>query len=225
MGTGRFSGGGGTRGMGALANYFGKKMKPLLERGLKFKEALSRVNPNYGNGDEYSTNCALCVSAAALQMMGYDVEAMPRSKTWRGFDSVFDYKWIPENFVSPNDRFVNYSGVPFDKNDNNTNRFTSSTVEGVMNQIELQMNTWGNKSFAAMNVSWMRRGAHVVIVRKDAFGVTHVTDFQTHQDYTLQGWFKAHPTAKPDSIGLYRLDNQRIRSSIKDVDKIIKRRS
>lgn len=225
MGTGRFGGGGGTRGLGALAKYFGKKVKPLLERGLKFKEALSRINPNYGQGDEYSSNCALCVTAAALQMMGYDVEAMPRSATWRGFDSVFDYKWVPENFVSPLDRRLNYMGVPYDKNDANTNRFTSSNLPDVISTIENQMNTWGNKSFAAMNVAWKGRGAHVVIVRQDSFGVTHVTDFQTHQDYTLSSWFKAYPNAKLDSIGLYRLDNQKIKSSITDVDKIVRRRN
>ena len=165
-------------------DVLGKKVKRLFERGLKFKESIEIVNPHFGEGDEYSTNCALCVTAAALQMMGYDVEAMPRDSTWHGFDSVFDYKWTPENFVSPHLTSINYAGVPFNENSANTNRFTSSNADVVANQIKSQMATWGNKSFAAMNVSWKGRGAHVVIVRQDSFGVTHITDFQTQRLYS-----------------------------------------
>lgn len=200
----------------------GLKMAPMFER-YSVDDALKIVNPRYnepGTGISYTHNCALCVSAAALQLMGYDVEAMPRDRKWRGFDSVFDYKWTPENFRAPENKFVNYTGVPWDKNYDNPNRFTSS---GVKQEIMDQMAAWGNKSFAAMNVSWKGGGAHVVIVYHEK-SKTSIMDFQTHQRYSVEQWFKAHPSAKPETIGLYRLDNQKLKSNARDLHKIVKRR-
>lgn len=208
------------------AKVLGMKMKPLFERH-DMIEALRIVNPNYnmpGTGTDYTHNCALCTTAAALQLMGYDVEAMPRDKKWRGFDSVFDYVWTPENFKSPKDKFENYTGIPWDENYHNTNRFTGSDANSVRSEIEAQMKSWGTKSFAAMNVAWKGGGAHVVIVYQEKHQTT-VMDFQTHATYSVEQWFNAHPNAKSESIGLYRLDNQKIKSSIKDVNKIVKRRN
>jgi hypothetical protein len=155
--------------------------------------------------------------------MGYDVEAMPRDKKWRGFDSVFDYQWTPENFKSPANKWINYSGVPWDENFSNTNRFSSDSVEGIKSEITSQMQNWGIHSFAAMNVSWEDGGAHVILVYQEKYNTTFM-DFQTHKFYSADAWFKAHSSAALDSIGLYRLDNQQIKSKIKNLHKIVKKK-
>lgn len=213
------------------------KSTPLFDRVKNLNEALYMINPNFDDKwlsvglpesekklyNKYGKNCALVTTAAALQMMGYDVEAMPRDRTWRGFDSVFDYEWTPENFVSPSDSYVNYAGVPWEKEYHNTNRFRGSNADSIREQIKSQMAKWGEGSFAALQVSWKGKGAHIFTVRQDAKGTTFI-DFQIHKSYTPEQWFAAHPKAKPESIGLYRLDNQKIKSNIPDLDKIVKKR-
>lgn len=207
-----------------IGQVLGRQLKPLFER-YSLDEAMRIINPLYnapGTGTDYTHNCALCTTAAALQLLGYDVEAMPRDKTWRGFDSVFDYKWTPENFKRPNSD-INWAGVPWYENYHNTNKFTSNRKDKVMSEITEQMKSWGNNSFAAMNVKWTGGGAHVVIVHNNG-GQVNMMDFQTHEKHTVSGWFNAHPSAKPGSIGLYRLDNQIIKKNIPDLDKIVRRR-
>ena len=207
------------------SRVLGKRVRPLFER-YNTTTALGIVNPNYnmpGTGSAYTENCALCVSAAALQLMGYDVEAMPRDKKWRGFDSVFDYQWTPDNFKSPANKGINYTGVPWTENYINTNRFTGSDAASVAREIEAQMKSWGPNSFASMNVAWNGGGAHTIIVYQSANG-TAIMDFQIHKTYTVDQWFKAHPSAKADSVGLYRLDNQTIKFDTRTIHKIVKRR-
>ena len=221
-----------------VQNILGKKGKGLFKRYPDISEAIQIINPNYKDEwktssvpksdkelyNMYGRNCALVTTAAALQLKGYDVEAMPRDTTWRGFDSVFNYKWTSENFKSPADTSRNYSGVPWKENFYNTNRFSASDVKGITSEISSQMSDWGTHSFAAMNVGWKGGGAHVIIVYQEKSQTTMI-DFQTHSSYTVDEWFKAHPSAKLDSIGLYRLDNQKINKKISDLDKIVKRRS
>ena len=207
-----------------VKSILGERGKVLFERIPNVMDALRVVNPNYSPWNyEYSENCASCTTAAALQLMGYDVEAMPRDKKWRGFDSVFDYQWTPENFKATADKYVNYSGVPWDENYTNTNRFSASSLDGIKSEITSQMKDWGVRSFAAMNVAWEGGGAHVLIVYQEKHRTTFM-DFQTQRMYTVDDWFKSHPSAKLDSIGLYRLDNQSIKKNIKDLHKIVKRR-
>ena len=70
------------------------------------------VNPNYSKSKEYRYNCALCATAAALQARGYDVEAMPRDKDWRGPDSVFDIDFAnTDNYILTGSKY-NISGAP-----------------------------------------------------------------------------------------------------------------
>ena len=204
----------------------GLRVKPLYQRYSKIEDALGIVNPYYnhpGTGTSYTTNCALCTTAAALQFMGYDVEAMPRDTTWRGFSDVFDFQWTPENFKAPKNEMLNYAGVPWGKSYYNTNRFTGGRVNTVAAEIESQMKSWGTNSFAAMSVCWRSGGSHSIFVYQSNSG-TRIMDFQTHRSWPVSNWFATHRTAVLNSIGLYRLDNQKIKSEIKDLDKIVRRR-
>lgn len=208
-----------------LEKYIGKKGLSLFDKFPDPNDYMKVVNPNYGSGREYSINCALVTSAAALQILGYDVEAMPRDKKWRGFDSVFDYEWTPDNFKSPRDNMLNYSGVPWDENYTNTNRFKGTSVDSVVKEIKSQMSTWGDNSFAAINVAWKGGGAHVFIVSQRN-GETTFMDFQTHRQGSPERWFNGNKDfVRLDSIGLYRLDNQKIKTSnTKELSKIVKKR-
>ena len=62
----------------------------------------SLVNPEYNAliKNAYARNCALCTTATALQLMGYDVEAMPRAEKWRGVNNVFNIDYTtPANYI------------------------------------------------------------------------------------------------------------------------------
>lgn len=204
----------------------------LGEAGKRISRAdmIERTNPHYGEGVKYKENCALCVVATALQYMGYDVEALGRDKKWRGFSNVFDYEFTPENFKAPIDKFTNYTGVPWEKSFMNTNKFTEPSVDSMSSEIRQQMIAWDDASYeslACINVAWTEGGAHTLIVHHSAITGTEFWDTQTHTVYSSpESWFDAHPNANLKSIGLYRLNNVKIKSSkIASLDKMIKRRS
>ena len=196
------------------------------------------VNPNYkpysnltSKGKEenkpYHKNCALCSVAGVLQLMGYDVEAMPRDTDWRGFDNVFNFDWKNhDNYVAPANQ-VNYSGTNWLDSRANPNKFNCRTSQSVINKLQDTMTRWGEHSFAIMNVKWngkSKSGCHAVVVYKEKYATT-IMDFQTGQTYSgssLQQFFK---DVSPGSVGLYRMDNAKLRDNIKDLDKIVKRRS
>jgi len=225
------------------AKLLGKKLEEIFERYPNVIEALRIVNPNFDEywlryppterdeGSEYwkwGKNCALVVTAAALQLMGYDVEAMPRDTVWRGFDNVFEFDWKDyDNYMSPGDvdRF-NYSGTDYFGSYSNPNKtsdwkMSTETNDSVASVVDNKMQQWGTHSFAAMNVSWKQGGAHVVIVYREKYR-TSVFDFQTHRSYDIEDYFKKD--IEKDSVGLYRLDNRKIKDKIKDGNKIFRRR-
>ena len=101
--------------------------KSLFTRFDTEADALKSINPHWGEGKAYSYNCPLCTTAAALALRGYDVEAAPRDKVWRGFGDVFDFNWKnPDNFVSPASK-VNYAGTDYRAIRANPDKFTGRT--------------------------------------------------------------------------------------------------
>lgn len=197
---------------------------------MKIVNLANSVNPNYSTGKkEWRENCALCAVSGILNMMGYDTEAMPRDKKWRGFDDVFDFDWNnTDNFIAPAAR-INYSGTDYMASYNNPNKFGRS-LTGTIDKIDEAMQNWGEGSYAIVNLKWSgkiingkrKRGAHTAVVYNDG-GTTTLIDFQTHKIYTGKNQiFDYMQYASPSSTGLYRVDNTTVKSNIKDLDKIVK---
>lgn len=206
-------------------NQLGAPGKSLWERfDNNMTKAIKSINPHYGEGSEYSYNCALCSVAGILSMMGYNVEAAPRDSVWRGFNSVFDFDWKNhENFVSPSTS-INYSGTNYIENFYNPNKFTGKSA-GVAKTIDETMQKWGTHSMAIMNVKWKDGGAHAVVVYREKYTTT-IIDFQNGETHSgVQAIKEYMSDTQPTKTGLYRMDNAKIKSSIKDFDKIVVKKS
>ena len=207
-----------------------------------FNKVMRIVNPNYINKQSfkrldgsqanpsdlkdnapYRKNCALCSVAGVLQLMGYDVEAMPRDKTWRGFDNVFDFDWSNhDNFIAPSAKRINYTGTDYVESKVNPNK-AKQTLDAVAQQVDSKMQDWGLHSYAIMNVQWKNsKKSHAVVVYREKYDTT-VMDFQTGEIQSIKNYIKTKGI-KPSSIGLYRMDNVKIKDNIQDLDKIVKRR-
>ena len=119
------------------------------------------------NPTNNKVNCALCSTALALYIRGYDVEAMPRDKKWRGFDSVFnvDYNNI-DNYIDDGktgltgkmsgkltDLAWNDAGNPGKYLPANRHHFKKG-AHAVTDQIVKQMHDWGDGAVAVLNVHW-----------------------------------------------------------------------
>lgn len=226
-----------------VAKLLGKKGEALFVRYPNMPDAMRVVNPNYDEwwwthpptdrdvGSDYykwGKNCALCSTAGVLQIMGYDVEAMPRDVTWRGFDSVFDYNWSDySSYLVPGDvdKF-NYSGTEYKYTSMNNNHSanSNSSVADVADKIDKQMQSWGVRSTAIMNVAWNNGGAHAIVALRGKTR-SYILDFQTHKYYTVEGFFKTFKNRiDPQSVGLYRMDNQKLKNSSSDAKKVVRRR-
>lgn len=135
----------------------------------------------------YHTNCALCTTAIVLQARGYDVEALPRDKKWRGCETVFDYDYDnPDNFLigSAKNYWDNFSI---------TNRCISNRGTGVKyqtmpqgakqaaNAIIEKMKSWGSGSIAELSVDWKNntRAHSVSVINQD--GVVFIFDGQVNR--------------------------------------------
>ena len=200
-----------------------------------FSKAMKIVNPNYKpyielsskgrkENEPYHKNCALCSVAGVLQLMGYDVEAMPKDTEWRGFDDVFNFDWKNhDNYVAPNNK-VNYSGTNWRDSRANPNKCKARTIEQAVDKITTTMTNWGEHSFAIMNFQWKNGSSHAVVVYKEKYATT-IMDFQDGSTYSGGQMAQLLRDAKPGSIGLYRMDNAKLRDNIIDLDKIVKRRS
>lgn len=233
--------------MGSVGNkpthpQLGRAGKDIFSRNDNdFSKVMRLVNPNYvdswtyqrlGDGaftspaekqrnKPYHQNCALCSVAGVLQLMGYDVEAMPRDKTWRGFNDVFDFDWDNhDNFIAPSSSKVNYAGTDWYNSITNFNR-AKTRATSLATQLDNQMKQWGEHSFAIMNVQWKgSRKSHAVVVYREKYHTT-VMDFQNGQTQDIHQYIRTKGI-KPSSVGLYRMDNAKLKDNIKDLDKIVK---
>ena len=218
-------------------SYLGAPGKDIFERfdNNISKDLLHYVNPHYNDQSIpykerrqlYGKNCALCSVAGVLQIMGYDVEAMPRDKTWRGFNDVFEFDFKNyDNYLAPGNRNYQWSGTDYYTASNSTNTFSSrETANSATTKIEKQMEKWGLHSTAIMNVKWKDSNtAHAVVVYQEKYRTT-IFDFQTGETFSGHDQivnFMKDTTAS--RTGLYRLDNAKIKSDTPDIDKIVKKK-
>ena len=224
-----------------LSKLVGRKGKGLFDREPNLIDALKLVNPNYdtrwllgkpsdtSRGSEYdkwARNCAITSTAGALQIMGYDVEALARTSTWRGFDSVFEYDWKDFNSYLAPKNGTNWHGTDWHFSSSNPNKGAPDgtlDAKSCSGWIDKQMQSWGTHSVAIMNVQWNSGGGHAIVVYREKYK-TSVFDFQTHQYYSIDQFFTSHKNIKFESTGLYRMDNQKLKTKSKDAYKMIKRR-
>lgn len=191
------------------------------------------INPNFGNGLEYSTNCALCTAAFALYAKGYDVEAMPRDTKWRGFDSVFDVDYgNTDNYILRGDN-GGYLGQP------TPHEIRSNYLYGLdiprmpkganaaAKAIEEKVKSWGDGAFGSMSVKHKYgNGSHAINIINDK-GVVKLYDAQSN---TVRVGFQAIKdylsTKVANHTSIMRLDNAPVREldDIHGLDKIVKRR-
>lgn len=172
-------GGGGSSGGNANATTqaLGKRGSPI-----PMETAINTVNPNYGQGREYSLNCQRCIYAYEMQRRGYDVEALPR--ILKGQDKA------SENW----DRIM----------DGQTWEHVGRTQNQVKNGLLDKMAGYGDGSRAAIYVSWKgRRSAHVFIAEQQNGGTVFL-DAQTHQYVDISSYLSRSSPAK---TMISRLDN------------------
>ena len=163
-------------------NVLGKKkdVDPLVQ--LTECNAGTYINPNWKDyrtltpaeqkqNKLYHTNCALCTTAIVLQSHGYDVEAMPRDKKWRGCETIFDYDYDnPDNFLigSARNGWDNFSITKrciskAQQNDKEYQRMPIGARQA-SNAIVEKMKKWGSGAIAELSVDWKGAGAHSVSV-------------------------------------------------------------
>ena len=229
--------------LGAVMEHpqLGRPGKSLWSRYDSEDAAIKSINPNYEDlslskkeRKRYRENCALCTTAALLDMRGYDVEAMPRDTTksasgrdigWRGAVNVFDFDYNDfKSYIAPGSDRMNPTGMDWHKSIKNPNKFTRSLAKNA-DLVDKQMQAWGENSAAELIVGWKRGGYHSVVVFSDN-GVTKVVDFQdgskaTVHDYMLND---ERDTLSPSHMELKRLDNAPIKQNIKDLDKMVRKK-
>lgn len=201
-----------------------------------FDDAMTRaknheINPNYSQSSLYRTNCALCSTAFALNARGYDVEAQPRDTTWRGFGDVFQIDYGNTDNYILNSSAAGLSGVPgirgikaqYPNLDISTIQKMPRGSTAVARKIVSQMKSWGDGSIAVMNVKWKGgNSAHAVNVVNDK-GVIRIVDSQNGRTTANLQSYLSQTVA--NHTQLVRVDNATVRTNIKNLDKMVKRRS
>lgn len=197
------------------------------------------INPNYGEERAYDINCALCTVATTLQAMGYDVEAMPRDKsTWRGPRDVFDIDYSnPDNYIAASGK-SKWLGQPrarttilgetivevdgktvarsgFDVMPRGAKKASQAIIDKVKG--------WGSGAFGELSVKWAETsGGHSVIIGNQN-GTVFIYDSQSNKVETDIQKYIQNTTANTCSIT--RLDNAKVKSNIKNLDKMVRRRN
>lgn len=204
----------------------------------------SIVNPEYDmfRSNKYSKNCALCTLASALRLKGYDVEAMPRDKDWRGPANVFDVDYSNKNnYILGSDQDRKYTGEPSKMvmRDSQGNKLKGlqlyhknqyikdipvmpKSASAAAKAINDKVKTWGNGAFGEMSVTWKGgKSAHSVLIFNEN-GKATIYDSQTHKVH--RDVEKYLSGTMPRRTSIQRLDNAPVKSGIKDLDKMVKRR-
>ena len=196
----------------------------------------SIVNPEYSPWDKaYSRNCALCTLATTLQLKGYDVEAMPRDKEWRGSVYVYDIDYSNKDNYILNGNGNGWIGEPTpmtmygskDKQIYHKGQYVKNipiapaSVTKATQMITDKIKSWGSGAFGEMRVAWKTGGGHSVVLLNMG-GKPVIYDSQNHKTYS--DFEKYLSRTKVSHTSIHRLDNASIKSDIKDLDKMVKRR-
>ena len=193
---------------------------------------LSDINANnLINPSKDRVNCALCVSATILNaVFGYDVEAMPRDKTWRGPDSLIDVDYSnPDNFMISGSR---YRLAGFPSRDEIVNEYkvnpddmpiTPKGANAVSKTIIDKVKRWGEDSLGMLAVRWKGSGAHIITVFNQDGNVYGYDPQINRVIYDLKSYLATTVATRTD---LARVDNATIKDNIdkNTLDKMVKKR-
>lgn len=186
----------------------------------------------------YRKNCALCTSAFAVSMHGYDVEAMPRdydsqapdgNKGWRGFNKIFDVDYSnPDNYILSG---TNYRHTAFpSKSELRNNGIIADPpkmpkgAKAAANAIVKKVEGWGNGAYGELDVTWddypydvTRVSGHGLII----FNLNNKVFLFCPQSGELKSSSKEGladflTDTVPARTELARLDNAKIKSNIPD---------
>lgn len=211
-----------------------KVVKDVNER-LTYVLENSLINPNYraGRNGEYERNCALCSVALALQARGYDVEAMPRDKDWRGLDSVFDVDYNnPDNFIASGSKY-RVSGVPsaqqiYLQNKNYADKSDVPQVprgaKNVAKAVIDKAKGWGEGAIGAINVKWKDTSSAHTLNIVNIHGNVWLVDSQSGKVVFEDKIEKYLKRTIANHTSIVRLDNAPIKKDIKNLDKMVKQR-
>ena len=212
----------------------------------------NKINPNYGGGPEYSRNCALCTAAIVLQAKGYDVEAQPRSTTFRGVENLFkpDYS-NPDNYMLSN-AATKLTGIPvphatWDREANKATYYlnykkpgdtimirvdnppiTPKGANAVAKAVIDKVHKWGPGSVGELSVLWKSRGSAHSVSILNLRGRATIYDGQTNSMYDEDQFVLYFKQTTANTTTLIRLDNAdwMIDSPqfMNDLKKMVKRR-
>ena len=217
---------------GALGERGNKSVTTVLDHII----ARQAINPNYDPQKwttEYNMNCALCTAATCLQLMGYDVEAMPRDSTWRGPDSIFDVDYSnTDNYMLGSSKFkVLGIKTPRDLkmsiryDDNLQPDMTPKGASKVAEAIETKVAGWGNNAFGEMMVKSATSNSWHSLVVLNYNGSTLVYDSQSNEVVSnsraeLTNYLKRKTAS---ATQLVRYDNAQVKNT-PTLNKMVKRR-
>lgn len=204
---GRGSGSGGGKGRkmafsngqwsGGLGDTLHENLKDALGEKGKAKtigDATVGTNPNY-NGDykEFSENCQRCVVAYEARRRGYDVEAQP---TYQG-DTLNQVAYSDENAGVSRGRWMGAFQGAKPKN------VSSSTEQGVMNNIDKQMASYGDGSRGVVQIFYKGGGGHVFNVERQ-HGKTVYVEAQVGR---IKNFKETLTHVRTERVALVRTDN------------------
>ena len=159
------------------------------------------VNPNYGNGAEYSLNCIRCVGAEEMSWRGYDVEAMP---------------YDPNDPVGSNGAsFWDLDIAHYNKDPYGFKLF--KTPQDIKQGLEDKFNEWGNEARAMMAIRWDNGMGHAIIVRKDGDKII-LEDPQAKKVHDIDQLVN-QLSSKEYQNWIMRIDNRPVNEKIKYVVK------
>ena len=234
------------------SDILGNRGQSILERELGVYDDLQDnwvgsmlgrvVNPSRNH-----TNCSLCTTAGMLQLMGYDVEALPRDTLWRGASTVLDIDWTNyDNYLAPSadissrppvvllgkdpdimnreDRIRLYDNVDTVSRNPNT---VGTTGRQLITNMRNFMQRQGVGAVAEISVSWRGQSSgHSMTVYQSENG-THIIDFQAGRVYTTDEELRnLFSRAVVGRTMIHRIDNVPFQQGVEtELNRMVRRRN
>lgn len=158
---------------------------------------LKAVNPHYGEGREWSNNCANCVVATELRYRGYDVEAKPRDFS-KGNTIP---NWYSGNQNGRGSWTDSFDGLKLDT----VSATRKAQLEAAITQ---KMQEYGDNSRAVIFVQWdgATVGHYFNVINEDG-KVKFIDTQKGAKDENVIDYFK---TSKPSMTRIWRTDDKDI---------------
>lgn len=165
-------------------------------------EIAKDVNKHYGEGREWSANCANCAVAAEARARGYDVEAKPRDFS----NTNHIPNWYGDNKAGRGSWTDSFDGMQYEK-------VTAKRKKDVADAIGARMQEYGDGSRGIIFVQWDgKKVGHYFNVSNEG-GKVRFFDGQNGKG-SVEDYFLS---AKPSMTRLWRVDDKKITDYIRKV--------